>query len=371
MKLRSLVLLMGTVLAIVLLTGFILDRSLSSAHKAESKTSAFVPSAPEVDTASYLPIAPYDTDDASPTASPTTSPTPSSTRPPGAIIVDHTSVDDFEHIPDQYIEAAANIRMLFMDASVGGNISQGLDCLAIPSSEQAPIGCTRYEHIVPEYSSDPSEVSWSHPGGYPRGNWTYQFWPQHCGGWYDKVGCFREVLANTHNQYDVYSPQFSYLDVRDSESIADQPGGFFWDNPQDSDIYDLEQIIAQYPNTTVIFATTSLARGIGTLVSENFNNQMREYAINNGKVLFDIAAIVSHDPSGNPCYDNRDGVFYDNGNDSEDFPDDGLDLDAVCQHYTAETNGGHLRNPSVGQIRVAKAFWVLMAKIAGWNGSSQ
>jgi hypothetical protein len=94
---------------------------------------------------------------------------------------------------------------------------------------------------------------------------------------------------------------------------------------------------------------------------------MRQYASANGKILFDVADILSHDPYGNPCYDNLDGVAYDNGNNSEDHPDDGVARLATCQHYTTEVEGGHLGSVSAGSIRVAKAFWVLMARIAGWN----
>jgi hypothetical protein len=94
---------------------------------------------------------------------------------------------------------------------------------------------------------------------------------------------------------------------------------------------------------------------------------MRQYAIANQKPLFDVADILSHDPAGNPCYDNRDGVPYDNGNNSENYPDDGANRLAICPHYTTETDGGHLGSVSAGKIRVAKAFWVLMARITGWT----
>jgi hypothetical protein len=83
--------------------------------------------------------------------------------------------------------------------------------------------------------------------------------------------------------------------------------------------------------------------------------------------LFDVADILTHDPDGNPCYDNRDGVPYSAPGQSENFPDDGLDIPALCQHYTSEADGGHLGSPSAGMIRVTKAFWVLMAQIAGWE----
>jgi hypothetical protein len=169
----------------------------------------------------------------------------------------------------------------------------------------------------------------------------------------------------------VLSFQYSYLEVENGSNIADLPGGFFWNNPSGMDVYDLAAYEAQHPTKTIIYWTTSLARGVGTPVSESFNNQMRQYAVTNEKILFDVADILAHDPGGNPCYDNRDGVPYDNGNGYENYPDDGLDLPAICQHYTSETDGGHLGTPSAGKIRVAKAFWVLMARIAGWDGVAQ
>jgi hypothetical protein len=74
-----------------------------------------------------------------------------------------------------------------------------------------------------------------------------------------------------------------------------------------------------------------------------------------------VADLESHDPWGNPCHDNRDGIAYDDENE----PDDGLQTPAICQHYTGETQGGHLG--SVGKIRLAKAYWIVMAYMAGWR----
>lgn len=313
-----------------------------------------------------------------PVASSTPTPTIAATSPspaasPGeTIVVDHTSVDDFERIPEEYIQAAASLHMVYIDASVGKNIDDALDCLSRASNGAAPNHCVRSEHVYPEFSVDPGIVSWSRLGGYDRANWEFRGWEgTDCSEWYGKVSCFFEMIEPVIDQYDVVSYQFSYLAVDDGSSIADQSGGFFSDNPDRQDIYDLEAFEAQYPDTTFIYWTTSLARGIGTPVSEAFNNQMRQYAIDNGKPLFDVADILSHDPDGNPCYDNRDGILYDNGNRSENHPDDGIQILAICQHYTTETDGGHLGSVSAGKIRVAKAFWVLMARIAGWNGESE
>jgi hypothetical protein len=285
-------------------------------------------------------------------------------------VIDHNAVALFDQIPESYIQAAENEAMFFMDRSVGGNISDGLTCLSYPSDEVAPAHCKVYTHVVPEFSVSPSEVNWSRPGGYSRANWDYIYWPDGCPDWQTQLGCFFSTANLNLNNYDVMSFQYSYLEVAGGSSIASMPGGFFWNNPNGLDVYDLATYQAQHPDKTFIYWTTSLARSIGTQESESFNSQMRQYAQTNGKILFDVADILSHDPYGNPCYDNRDGIPYNNGNNSENHPNDGLSLAAICQHFTSETEGGHLGSPSAGKIRVAKAFWVLMARIAGWDGVS-
>lgn len=327
------------------------------------------------DTWAYLPVLVNDDGEAQATATPgpqpTMTPTPRPTLSGDAIVVDSRNVDSFDQIPEQYIQAAANLRMLFIDRSVGQNISEGLTCLTASSDEESSnSSCWARDHYYPEFEVDPSVISWSRPGGYDRSNWDYRTWSQGCGGWERKVPCFADMVSPLMNQYDVLSYQFSYLDVLPGSTIADQPGGFFWDNADRDDIHEFEQYVAQYPNKTFIYWTTSLARSIGNEPSQLFNEQMRNYAIQNEKILFDVADILSHDPDGNPCYDNRDGIPYANSHDSENYPDDGHNYPAICPHYTTETDGGHLGSVAAGKIRVAKGFWVLMARIAGWDGQT-
>lgn len=319
---------------------------------------------------------PTQASEATPTAEPTSIPAtatqtlaPTSVSdqqlPPEAIVVDHTSVELFDQIPDEYVEAAAALRMLYIDRSVGQNIHEALDCLSAATGEEAPNHCRRSEHNVADYSVDPSELDWSHPGGYDRSNWHFFTWEGDCARWSQKVDCFIAIVNPLIAQYDVVSFQYSYLAVVEESDIAAQPGGYFADNPTYSDVYDQEAYEAQHPDTVFIYWTTSLARSIGTHVAAEFNDQMRQYAIANGKPLFDVADILAHTPDGQSCYDNRDGVAYL----EENHPDDGQDLPAICQEYTTETDGGHLGRVSAGKIRVAKAFWVLMARIAGWDGN--
>jgi hypothetical protein len=297
------------------------------------------------------------------------------------IIVDHTSLPLFDEIPEQYLTAAAAMKMMFVDRSVGANIRDGLICLQSPSDEVAANSCKRYRHVVSQFSSPASEVDWSHPGGYPSANWTYYGFPGTgippelpCGVsssyWYEKLECFIRFVDANPSQFDVFSYQNSYLEVDDSSDISSQATGYFTNQANRYDIADFEALEARHPDKVFIHHTTSLARGIGNEVSTDFNNQLRQYVRDNGKILLDVADIEAHDPYGTPCFDNRDGVPYTAGNASENYPSDGVDYPAVCQHYTRESDGGHLGNPDVGKIRVAKAFWILMARIAGGNPGS-
>jgi hypothetical protein len=296
------------------------------------------------------------------------------------VIVDHRSLPLFEQIPDVYLRAAEDLTMVFVNRSVGANINDGLTCLDFASDDAAPSSCKRYVHPVSQFTSPQNEVQWSRPGGYNRANWQFFGWPgsgilpeMQCGAetgyWYDKLECFIRYVDQNPTRYRVYSYMNSYLEVDTTSDIASSSTGYFARQANRFDIGDFEAMEARHPTRTFVHHTTSLARSIGTQQATDFNNQVREYARDHNKFLLDVADIESHDPAGEPCYDNRDGVPYSTGNASENYPNDGQRIPALCQHYTRETDGGHLGNPDVGKIRLAKAWWILMARIAGWTPS--
>lgn len=295
------------------------------------------------------------------------------------IIVDHTSLPLFDQIPDTYIQQAENIRLMWGDRSVGGNISSGLDCLTSESDEVTPINsCTRNTHPDPAFISPQSLMNWYRPGGYSRVNWTFYFDPGlgvtpelSCstsnGLWDGLVGCFIEHIRANSTQYNVMSYQHSYLTLYPGSTIASPTTGYFVNQTTKTDIYDYQQLETDFPDQVFFYQTTSLARGLGTQEGTDYNSQMRLWATQGHKILFDVADIESHEPwNSSPCFDNRDGVEYcSSTTNCENYPDDGLSLPAICQHYTTELNGGHLYDPA--KIALAKSYWVLMAQIAGWE----
>ena len=190
------------------------------------------------------------------------------------------------------------------------------------------------------------------------------------GGIPAKVHPSRQEVLLDPLDFDVLSFQFGYLNVDEGSDIAE----FFSRSPGEfDDVYDLEREVADTltranPPRVFVYWTTNLARGIGSKVSADFNDKMRQWCLENDKILFDFADIQSHDMFGQPCYDNRDGMPYStpSGNKSENHPDDGVEIPAFCQENTYETDGGHLATAQ-GTVSVAKGLWILVARVAGWK----
>lgn len=308
-------------------------------------------------------------------------------------VVDHTLLDLFERIPERYREAARKLRVAFMDRSVGVNTHDALDCLTAPGYAAARVPCRRDFREVDgrwqvtihrDGAAAPPYIRFSpDPVRYDRSRWSFYVFADD----WDKMAVRfirglreRAIPALTHPDgrpvridpldFDVLSFQFTYLNVAAGSDAAK----FFTHLPGEfDDAYDLEREIEAVlgradPPRVFVYWTTSLARGIGTQESDEFNAAMRRWCRERGRILFDFADIQSHDMHGRPCYDNRDGIPYTtpNGSKGEDHPDDGKRYPAICQENTTEADGGHLATAQ-GLVSIAKAFWITMARVAGWQ----
>ena len=222
------------------------------------------------------------------------------------------------------------MKTLFIHASTGNNIEGlGLRCLAglRDEPENFPQECIIYalNPYVP----------------YDKRNWDWPLWSDTSADAISKTDQFVGVINSQHQNYDVMGMKYCYVD---SYNL-------------DFDYYKtkMEQLEQAYPQKTFIWATSALY-STNSMVPGNadniqaFNQQLRTYARANNKVLYDLADIKSHDPSGNSCTAG--------------------DLEGLCMVYSDGYGGGGGGHPDVeGSIRLAKGFWWLMARVSGWNGN--
>jgi hypothetical protein len=132
----------------------------------------------------------------------------------------------------------------------------------------------------------------------------------------------------------------------------------------------MNELEKKYPDVVFIYMTGHLD-GSGTEGNLNKrNNQIREYCKKHNKVLFDFADIESYDPDGNEflskwatdaCFYAKEGKSPRKNNWCDEWLARHPDHDIALPSSAAHTR------PLNGALK-GRAFWWMMARIAGWNG---
>jgi hypothetical protein len=224
------------------------------------------------------------------------------------LIINHDTIAQFDSLSNTEIANAAALRVLVRHASVGWNIRSGLD----------------------KALSTNAKYNWS--------KWTWQ--DRGNPGFTQKINDLITQTAQQKDAFDIFTMKLCYIDAYDSDFNA-------YRQAMDS----LEANAAYQSKSFIWWTMPIMTNESGNAVRYEFNAQVRSYAAAHNKILYDIADIESHDPSGNFITYAINGTPY----------------EALYQAYT--TDGGHLNATdangySVGGTRAAKAFWVMMARIA-------
>ncbi len=260
-----------------------------------------------------------------------------------AIIADHRAFQDFDKIPPYWIEKAKELALHYAHTSHGSQIVDGILLLetldsrysvAVRTSETEGLPALETPPALRIYDGNPNET-YIEPDDY----------------WDGTAALARTRAVATTGKYKF--SMWSWCGQQSSNSKATTQR--YLDN--------LNQLETEFPAMRFIYMTghTDGSGLSGTLYLRN--EQVRRYCRANGKVLFDFADIESYDPDGNYYLDKEttDNCDYTGGNWAVQWcatnPNSPLCRSCSCAH-----------SQSLNRNMKARAFWWLMARLAGWDG---
>jgi hypothetical protein len=238
---------------------------------------------------------------------------------PGTIIADHLAAASFDSIPAQYVEdVQSRYRIFYGHTSHGSQIVTGMEMIYGEDGRYA-------------FNAGAGSLS-------VEEEWTDLGYEGDL-GWVDVT---RDVLDAPGS--DINLVMWSWCGgVSDNTSAG-----------INAYLDATNQLENDYPDVVFVYMTGHLD---GTGPDRNLyarNNQIRDYCRSNGKVLFDFADIESYDPDGN---------YHAWGSDWCEW------CDTWCASHACPGCDDCAHSVCFNCYQKGKAFWWMMARIAGWDGT--
>ena len=309
-----------------------------------------------------------------------------------ALVVNHKAVLEFDQIPDYWLEKAKELTIHFGHTSHGSQILSGLVFLGdrdpkyrvnIQSEENAQVNICHNRQdnavepsvrkITSVASGNGSTLRITEEGSWPCGYWSTP----------DAIEGTDQLLDYNGGMYDVSGWSWcGQVSSCPSYLNCDEVPGERHQQFIDDYLNEMSSFETKHPDVSFFYMT---GHSVGCSpencpayerIHDN-NDRIREYAINNDKVLFDFADIESWDLNGN---------YHPNTSESCEWCTNWCDapfnsFDIECQYKSSLPRNSNYGCGDVDSCRSicahshgincvikGKAFWWMLARLAGWEG---
>lgn len=300
------------------------------------------------------------------------------------LVADHTAVDNFDNIPAYYISEVKKMLVWFAGESHSYAYRDGMDLLEALNSTY---DCNQSWGFESYTTSHVRLVAWPFEGTGEAVWYTWKAYPSSPPSESEVMKDYIDTQVSASNPINFLAFGWCWDMVAENgpTTNADPTLGVHWYGASvggpdgsipwgiDAEDYDetsnrvslqtyfdatedyITYCAANSPSTTVAFTTGPVdhyaATGEGGYQVYLKHEAIRDYVETNGKILFDYADIL--------CYD--DGASTPNTTtwNGHTYP-----IITTTNGVSEET--GHITEE--GAIRLAKAQWWLLARIAGWDG---
>ncbi len=313
-----------------------------------------------------------------------------------SIIVDHTAVDDFENIPQTYIDQVKSMVFNLVGQSHARSYIYGLEQLMVQDDNYAITSTWTDTLGDPPLPGDPVALrvlrTWKKSESYHSDSAGEENIYTDTAG-IEELKSHLTALKNAGNQATVFgfgwcwdmswhnTPSGSIYDTYNGidfrwagASEGGPQGDLMWgidadDNTVTGNSINLQTYLAaidQYnihePGTITMFTTGPADKYFGENGFQRYvkHEAIRKYVQDNpGKLLFDFAKILSYSNSGVQATES----FTDRNSAVATYPVAHADN---VDEYDGGQGSGHVSQQ--GCIRLGKAIWYMLARVAGWDG---